>query len=485
MSTTKTAPPAAPSNVGSSKQILGILAALVATIIVMLLPTPEGLTPQGQRLAAIFVGALVLWGTEALPMAVTAIMAIAALPLLGILSGPNPTGQAFATSMSPVFFFVMVMFIIAFAWVKTGLARRFALWMISKAGTDAKCVVWVLMIGTGLLSTVVSDVPTAAIFMAIALGIFQKLNLEPGKSNFGRIIMMGIPIASMIGGIATPAGSSINQMGLDMLEANGGARIPFLHWMVLGIPMMIVLMPIAVLVLLWFYPPEIKSIGSIDDIKRDLAKLGAITSGEWKTVLLMGGMLTLWILGTFFPTSSFFNVYVVSLVGAILMFIPGIGLFSWKEAQSAIGWDTLLLIMGITALGNASSSTGLAKWLANTAFGDLTGSSTIVIVGVISAFTVIIHLMLPIAPVINAVLIPPVIVMATAAGANPALFVLPIIFTASCAFLLPLDAVPLVTYSAGYYKFYDMWKPGLVISIAWVIVMTAVMLIFAPMLGLI
>jgi sodium-dependent dicarboxylate transporter 2/3/5 len=65
------------------------------------------------------------------------------------------------------------------------------------------------------------------------------------------------------------------------------------------------------------------------------------------------------------------------------------------------------------------------------------------------------------------------------------LFVLPIIFTASCAFLLPLDAVPLVTYSAGYYKFYDMWKPGLVISIAWVIVMTAVMMIFAPMLGLI
>jgi sodium-dependent dicarboxylate transporter 2/3/5 len=191
--------------------------------------------------------------------------------------------------------------------------------------------------------------------------------------------MLGIPIASMIGGIATPAGSSINQMGLDMIEANGGARIPFLHWMVLGVPMMIVLMPIAILVLLWFYPPEIKSIGSLEDIKRDLAKLGPITAAEWKTIILMSSMLVLWMLGTFYPTSIFFNVYVVSLVGAILMFIPGIGLFTWKEAQAAIGWDTLLLIMGITALGNASSSTGLAKWLANVAFGDLAGQSLLVI----------------------------------------------------------------------------------------------------------
>jgi sodium-dependent dicarboxylate transporter 2/3/5 len=412
-------------------------------------------------------------------------MAIAALPLLGILSGPNPAGQAFATSMSPVFFFVMVMYIIAFAWVKTGLARRFALSMISKAGTDARRVVWVLMIGTGLLSTIVSDVPTAAIFMAIALGIFQKLGLEPGKSNFGRLLMLGIPIAAMIGGIATPAGSSINQLGLDMIENAGGERIPFLHWMVIGVPMMIVLMPIAVVVLLWFFPPEVRSIGSVEDIRQDLAKLGPLSTNEWKTIVLMGAMLTLWITGTFYPTSVFFNVYVVSLVGAILMFIPGIGLFSWKEAQSAVGWDTLLLIMGITALGNASSSTGLASWLANTAFGDLAGSGTLVIVGVISAFTVVIHLMLPIAPVINAVLIPPVMALAAASGQSGALYALPIIFTASCAFLLPLDAVPLVTYPAGYYRFYDMWKPGAIISVFWVIVMTTMMLLFAPMLGLI
>src|SRR5688572_8268925 len=196
------------------KETLGILAAVVTTGIVLVLPTPEGLTPAGHRLAAMFVGALVLWATEALPMAVTAILAIALQPILGIAA----IGDAIRDSMSPIFFFVFVMFIIAFAWVKTGLARRFALSMISKAGTDARRVFWVFMIGTAAVSTIVSDVPTAAIFMAVALSIFHKLGLEPGRSNFGRLVMMGIPIASLIGGIGTPAGSSVNMMGLDMLE---------------------------------------------------------------------------------------------------------------------------------------------------------------------------------------------------------------------------------------------------------------------------
>jgi sodium-dependent dicarboxylate transporter 2/3/5 len=91
---------------------------------------------------------------------------------------------------------------------------------------------------------------------------------------------------------------------------------------------------------------------------------------------------------------------------------------------------------------------------------------------------------MPIAPIINAVMIPPIMVLGQQAGVNPVLYALPVIFTASCAMLLPLDAVPLVTYSKGYYKFFDMFKPGLVISIVWVILMTVLMLLIGPRIGL-
>jgi sodium-dependent dicarboxylate transporter 2/3/5 len=294
--------------------------------------------------------------------------------------------------------------------------------------------------------------------------------------------MLGIPIAALIGGVGTPAGSSINLLGLDMIEQNGGERIPFLHWMAIGIPMVIVLLPLAAWVLLKFYPPEIKSIGAMDDIERELKAMGSVTRDEWKVITIMGTMITLWILSTWYTQ---FNVYTVALAGASVMFMPGISLFTWKEVQSATGWDTLLLIAGITSVGAASSGTGLAAYLAQTLLGGLQDWNTVAVIAVISAFTVVIHLVLPIAPVINAVMIPPIMAVAAASGAPGALYALPVIFTASCAFLLPLDAVPLVTYAKGYYKFFDMFLPGLIISIAWVIVMTAAMLVIAPMLGLI
>jgi sodium-dependent dicarboxylate transporter 2/3/5 len=461
----------------SRKEILGVVGAILAVGIVLLLPTPQGLSVPGHRLAAMFVGALVLWSTEALPMAVTALLVIVLQPILGI----NAIGPAIASSISPIFFFVLVMFIIAYAWVKTGLARRFALSMIARAGTDSRRVVYVFMGGTAVISTVVSDVPSAAIFMAIALSIFDKLQLVPGPSHFGRAVMLGIPIAALIGGVATPAGSSINLLGLDMIEQNGGQRIPFLHWMAIGVPMVLVLLPFAAWVLLKFYPPEIESIGNLDEIQRERRRAGAITGNEWKVIVIMGTMITLWILSTWYPQ---FNVYTVALSGAIVMFLPGIGLFTWKEVQGATGWDTLLLIAGITSLGAASSSTGLAAYLAKSLLGGLQDWSSVVVIAVISAFTVVIHLVLPIAPVINAVMIPPIMAVAVGTGENGALYALPVIFTASCAFLLPLDAVPLVTYAKGYYKFFDMFLPGLIISIAWVIVMTAAMLVIAPMLGL-
>ena len=108
----------------------------------------------------------------------------------------------------------------------------------------------------------------------------------------------------------------------------------------------------------------------------------------------------------------------------------------------------------------------------------------VMLIAAISAFTVVIHLALPINPVINAVMIPPLMVLGKAAGVNPALYALPVVFTASCAFLLPLDAVPLVTYSRGYYRMIDMAAPGAVISLIWVILMTGVLLLVGPLVGL-
>jgi solute carrier family 13 (sodium-dependent dicarboxylate transporter), member 2/3/5 len=478
--------PSAGADPVARPKLTAILAALIAGAVIILMPTPEGLTPEGQRTAALFVAALILWSTEALPIAVTSLIAIAIQPLLQV----SPLGPAMVAAMSPVFFFVLVMFIIALAWTKTGLARRFAYWMLSKSGNDSRRAVYVFIFGTGLLSMIVSDVPAAAIFLAIALGIFARLGLSPSQpSPFAKAVMLGIPIAALIGGVGTPAGSSINLLGLEIIVQQGGERIPFVHWMAIGVPMVVILLPIAGWVLLKVFPPEFETIGAMKEIEDERRALGPMTAAEWKLLILMGTMLTLWILSSWpevfpEPLRPLSNIFLVAVLGGCAMFFPGMNFFTWKEAQQATGWDVLLLLFAVTSMGAVSSSSGLAQWLVDVTLGDVAGWPIIGMLATISVFTVVIHLMLPIAPVINAVMIPPIMILGQAAGIDPVLLALPVIFTASCAFLLPLDAVPLVTFGKGYYKMFDMLLPGTIISIAWVILMTVLMLIVGPMIGL-
>lgn len=457
--------------------LVRVAAACAAGGLLLALPAPAGLPPAAQRAAAIFATCLVLWVTEAVPIAVTALLAVVLQPLLGVA----PLPVAATSFISPVFFFVLVMFVIAQAFTNTGLDRRFACWLLAKARGSSRRAVLLLMVGTATMSTVVSDVPCCAVFMAVALGLFDKMGLTPGRSDFAKAVMIGIPVASLIGGVGTPAGSSINILGLAFIEQHGGVRVPFVTWMAIGMPMVVVLVPLAARVILWCYPPERDTIDGID-FQGELATMGPLRSGERKVLVLMAVMLALWIASSW---RREIDVVVVAVLGAAAMFLPGMGIFtSWKEAERGTAWDTLLMIGSVTSLGAVSASSGMAGWLVQGALGGVETWPTWAVLAAVSTFIVVIHLLVPVNPAIIAAMVPPIALLATSTGQNPALYGLPVVFTASCAFLLPLDAVPLVTYGKGYYRMFDMMRPGAIISVAWVVLMTALLLALGPLLGL-
>ena len=461
----------------TTSQLLAIGAALAVGAVLLVLPAPAGLPPHGQRAGALFFFALILWVTEAIPIAVTALVTIVLQPMLGLA----PLGGAITSFISPVFFFVLVMFVFAQAFTNTGLDRRFACWLLARADGSTRRTVLLFMIGTAALSTIVSDVPCAAVFMAAALGVFGRMGLVPGQSQFARALMIGIPIASLIGGVGTPAGSSVNILGLSFIERYGQVQVPFVHWMAIGLPMVGLLVPFAAKVLLWFYPPELERIDGID-FRAELAALGPLTAGERKVLTLMATMLALWIASSWVRQ---IDVVIVAVLGAVAMFLPGMRLFeSWKQAERGTAWDTLLMIGSVTSLGTVSASSGLAKWLVDAALGGMEAWPVAGVLALVSAFIVVVHLLVPVNPAIIAAMVPPIVLMATSTGQNPALYGLPVVFTASCAFLLPLDAVPLVTYGKGYYRMLDMFLPGAVISVAWVALLTALLLVIGPFIGL-
>jgi sodium-dependent dicarboxylate transporter 2/3/5 len=455
---------------------VGLALALVVALVTVLLPTPEGMTVGGKNLVGVFAVALILWVTEGIPIAVTSMLVIVLQWLFQIAT----PGAAIAGFMTPVFFFVMVMFCIAQVVVDSGLARRFAVALLIRSGNDSRRVVLAFMIGTATISTIVSDVPAAAVWMSMALPLLARIDAKPGESSFGKAMMIGIPFAAFIGGVATPAGSSINILALFQIEQFGQVRVTFLQWMGLGIPMTLLLTPVAWWVLMWYFKPEVPTIGDPEELRQERRALGPVTTPEKKVLGLLSLMIVLWIASSWIRA---IDTTMVAVAGAVAMFLPGIGLLTWPRAQQTIGWDALLLIGGVTSLGAAASSTGLAKYLV-AALPDMQLWPVAAVIALVSAVTVLIHLPLPINPAIVGVLIPPIALLALGTGQNPALYALPVAFTASCAMLLPLDAVAVITYAKGYYRMTDMLVPGAIISVVWVVLMTALMVWVAPLLGL-
>jgi len=460
----------------SPKKLLQLLGISALYLVLVTLPTPAGLTPAAQKALALMVAAVLTWVLEVIPIGIASVLFVFLQGPLGIY----PLGEAVTNFSTPTIFFIMAMFLIATAFEESGLGRRLSLWLASLAGSNPRYVLLSFMLPTAILSMVLADIPTAVMFASIALGLLERTGCLPGKSNFGRAVMMGIPIAASIGGIGTPAGSGINVMALGLLKDTAHVNVNFLQWSALGIPLVLILTPIAWLILTWVVPFEIKEVSGLDKVRADLRRLGPLSAGEKRFVGIFAMTIVLWFTEPFHRIPAPF----VAVATAALFFAPGVNLLNWKEASGRIGWDVILLVGAANSLALSLWKLGAAKWLATGILGGLGHTTLLTLVLIIAAFGVFSHLLIPVATGLLAVMIPALAVLAAGMGVNPAALVIPIAFTASCVFLLPLDPIPLVTYPYGYYKMLDMFKPGVLIALVW-IVLLAFLIVGATGAGLI
>lgn len=459
--------------------LFAVIAIGLAFIVYYVLPSGEnGLNDTARLLGAVFVAALVLWATEIIPIAVTSLLVLAIAPMIGVFGSLSEATVGFT---SPVVYFVIASFIISIGVLKSGLARRLALFMINKSGTDSKRILLVFMVASAILSAFMSNVPSCAVLMSLAIPILKQVGAEKGKSKFAKSVMIGIPFAAFAGGVATPAGSSPNVLALELLNELTGINVTFVDWMAIGVPIAIIMTLVMWWVLTKVFPPEIKSIGSIDTFVEERKSLGRWNVYEKKMFVILCLLFTLWVASSWV---SILNISVVAILGACVMFLPGIKLLSWKDAQSGVGWDSILIIGSVTSLGLASTQNGLSSWVVTNLLGGIGGMPIFWGLLIIAMFIVVIHLPMPINPTIVSAIVPAIVILAASSGVNPAIYALGVAFAVSAAFLLPLDAVPLVTYSKGYYKMFDMFIPGIIVSIVWVVVQTISLYLITPLLGL-
>lgn len=459
-----------------AKKGIWLIASFIIYFIITALPTPEGLTPVGQKSIALMVVAVIAWIVEIIPIAVSSLV----LLFLQHIIGTEKMGPAVQNFASPTVLFVLSSFFLAAALSASGLSKRISIKITMMSGGNPKKAIFFLMAATAFLSTCISDVPAAAAFAPIGLALLDKNNCKLGTSNFAKAMMIGIPFASLIGGVATPAGSSLNVLSLSLLKSTSQIDIGFAQWAAVGIPVVVVTIPFAWKIITMVFPPEMDKLVGMEDVHKEYKELGPISKNEIKFMVIMALMLITW----FTETTHKIPLPISATLGAALFFMPGINLLTWDTAKNRVGWDTILLIGAASSLGTTLWNSGAATWLATSALSGIQGASSLVVILFVVVFTILIHLLVPVNPAIVSVMVPTLAAFAVTLGMNPAFLVIPMGFTVSAAFLLPLDPVPLITYSSGHYKMGDYFKAGVPVCVLWTIVMTIAMMVLARPLGL-
>lgn len=448
------------------KRVIGLFLCLAVLLFYPSLPVPEGLGIIGVKTLVLLVIAVLLWITEVIPLGISSIFLLV-LPLMMGVSTLKETLTAFP---NPTIFFVLATFGISAAISKVPTTKRILLFLLKKLGGNINLFILAIMIATAFISSIMSNIPATVMFMTIALSFLTLYDTEAEKQRTGRAVMIALPLAGMIGGIITPAGSSNNILALELLKEYANISIRFIDRIGICLPVAIILLPVA-----WILIIKIFKLASIERVKIDsfVLKLQQIEKPELKeklVVLIIFIMVVLWILSSWFPN---LNVTVIAICGLAVMFLPGIDILSWKDFKDEVSWDVILMVGCVLCIGNLILKNGVAAWFAEIMFKIEAGTNIFLLILQLAAFMYLMQLILPNAPAVITSTTLPVTIVAAELGINAAVLVVPLCIFSSWTMILPLSAVPMMTFSKGYYAMSDIGKVGIPVLILLAFILAA------------
>jgi len=459
------------------------------------------LSPQAQSLAVILVAVVVLWITEALPLAVTALAGAAAC----VVAGVAPAREVFAPFADPLIFLFIGSFLLAEGIRLHRLDKRLAFAVLDLPGVGERpgriraAVAVVCIVASGFLS----NTCTTAMMLAIVSGIIAAVEEaasrsgRPPAAGFATGLLLCVAFASSLGGLATPIGTPPNLIGLGFIRNQLGVEISFPGWCGIGLPVVAVLGCFTVLLLGRMFPAGVSRLEGVRDfVAAERARLGGWTTGQRSTAAAFAITVVLWIvpgilqaaLGTDDPTARFVKGRmpegVAALVGAVLLFVlpggeagkPWRPALLWTEAR--IDWGIVLLYGGGMALGTLCFSTGLAAALGESIQGLVPDgpAGPPVLIALAAAVAVLTSEFTSNTASAN-IVVPVAIALGTATGGDPLVTALAATFAASLGFMMPVSTpCNAIVYGTGRIPLRSMMAAGLLLDLAGVAVITALML---------
>lgn len=460
---------------------LGLIFGVLLFLIMLVLPPPEGLSNIAWKTAAVTSLMAILWMTEAIPIAVTALIPVVLFPFLGIQSITETTSPY----ANPLIFLFMGGFVIAIAMQKWNLHRRIALSIVSVVGTDPGSVIIGFIIASAFLSMWVSNTATALMMLPIAMSVLEFLpnkmtDQKKSVSNFEIVLILSIAYACSIGGLGTLIGTPPNALLAAFMLESYNIEISFIQWMFIGVPLVLLMLPLMYIILSKFiYPIDVEKLpGSERIISDQLKALGQPATPERRVFVLFTATALFWmfrpLLTKVIPGLSDAGI---AITAAVLLFLIPSGtkidknLLQWKDAN-ALPWGILILFGGGLSLASAINSTGLAAW-----FGVIvSGLGVLPVIVIVSIVVLLVIFLTEITSntATAATLLPILASVAIGLGQNPLLFAIPAVIAASSAFMLPVATPPnAIVYGSGKVTIPQMAKAGFWLDIAISILLVA------------
>jgi solute carrier family 13 (sodium-dependent dicarboxylate transporter), member 2/3/5 len=474
----------------SGKNPAGVIAGFVGAwiafaLIAWALPLPNGLSPEGKMVLAIVAWASIMWVSEAMPVGVTGI----AIPLLLILTkgiawtdGNPPMAAAFAGFTNEVVWLCLFAFIVGAFLQLLKLDRRIALAILDtvKASTAGR-VVWGFF-GVNLVLALFVPAANArsATLLSIVDGVAKLLgDTEEERAARKMIVIQSLVYGAMICGMVIMTAHLPNLILVDLF-GKSNFRLDYLHWSLLQFPYL----GMFVLTQLWlrfhFRAGRVPIAGGYEKIHAQHQSMGPMSRAEWLLLILLAGGALMFALGKGSPILQLhqYPLGIIGLVGIIVLFIPGLFPFTWKEVQDRTIWGTFLLLGGALTMTSAMSKSGLADWLASLIQGAVVGQTwwAVLLIMMIGTHVIRLGMLSNVAAV--AMLAPILFAMAPKVGLHPVAFTMLVADTDSFAYILPTQiTAAVIAYSAGHFSTADYAKAG------WVSVLIAIayaILVMAP-----
>ena len=465
-------------HIGARRRLFALVLGPVLALAILVIPAPEAFKPEAWRLVGLAGWMVVWWLGEAVPLPATALLPIPMMPLMGIAK----MGPTAANYGHPLIFLFLGGFVLAAAMQRWGLHRRIALRIVRMVGASPGGIIGGFMLATAALSMWISNTATAIMMYAVGLSVIGFVAARtPDREvarRFAVALMLGIAYAASIGGVGTLIGTPPNALLASFLQEAYAIRISFFTWMQIGLPVVIVMLPIAWLMLTRvIYPTRDLAIGDLHTVIHDeLAALGRMSRGERVVAAVFAFAAAGWILNKPIADATGLpvNDTTVALVAACLLFALPVSLkrghfaVDWETARH-VPWGVLLLFGGGLALAAGFKDTGLSETIGR-AVGDIPGVSIWIIVA-LTAAAIIYLTEITSNTASTATFLPVLGAVAVGLGQDPLLLTVPVALGASMAFMMPVATPPnAIVFSYEDMEIADMVRAGFWLNIIAVIV---------------